>query len=157
MAGAKTVAAVPSCRSGNQPLPDANMPDHTDLLKALRQITQAIDLHSKHLLKESGLTSPQLLVLQAVSVHGREKPSEIARVVNPSQGTITSIVDRLARAGLADRERNAGDKRVIEVVVTDAGRSRLADAPEPLQADRLDAAPILEIGDLSPDEPAGAT
>ena len=159
------------------------MADHTDLLKSLRQITQAIDLYSKHLLKETGLTSPQLLVLQAVSVRGREKPSEIARAVNLSQGTITSIVDRLARAGLVDRERNAHDKRVIEVVVTEEGRTRLADAPAPLQhdflkqfgmladweksllvssvqriagmmqADGLDAAPILEIGDLSPDEP----
>ena len=159
------------------------MADHTDLLKSLRQITQAIDLYSKHLLKETGLTSPQLLVLQAVSVRGREKPSEIARAVNLSQGTITSIVDRLARAGLVDRERNVHDKRVIEVVVTDEGRTRLADAPAALQqhflkqfgaladweksllvssvqriagmmqADGLDAAPILEIGDLSPDEP----
>ena len=159
------------------------MADHTDLLKSLRQITQAIDLHSKQLLKETGLTSPQLLVLQAVSVRGRKKPSEIARAVNLSQGTITSIVDRLARAGLVDRERNAHDKRVIEVVVTEEGRTRLADAPAPLQhdflkqfgaladweksllvssvqriagmmqADGLAAAPILEIGDLSPDEP----
>jgi DNA-binding MarR family transcriptional regulator len=158
------------------------MPDHNDLLKSLRQITQAIDLYSKHLFKESGLTSPQLLVLQAVCVRGREKPSEIARAVNLSQGTITSIVDRLERAGLVDRERGADDKRVIEVVVTDAGRERLADAPEPLQqnfleafgaledweksllvssvqriasmmqADTLDAAPILEIGDLLPAE-----
>ncbi|WP_430401337.1 MarR family winged helix-turn-helix transcriptional regulator [Hyphomonas sp.] len=159
------------------------MADHNDLLKSLRQITQAIDLYSRHLLKETGLTSPQLLVLQAVSVHGRRKPSEIARSVNLSQGTITSIVDRLARAGLVDRERNAEDKRVIEVVVTDAGRARLKDAPAPLQhdflkrfgaldewektllvsslqriaammqADGLEAAPILEIGDLSPGAP----
>ena len=70
------------------------MADHNDLLKSLRQITQAIDLYSKHLLKETGLTSPQLLVLQALSVPGRRKPSEIARSVNLSQGTITSIVDR---------------------------------------------------------------
>ena len=159
------------------------MADHNDLLKSLRQITQAIDLYSKHLLKETGLTSPQLLVLQALSVPGRRKPSEIARSVNLSQGTITSIVDRLARAGLVARERNDDDKRVIEVVVTDAGRARLEDAPAPLQhdflerfgaladweksllvssvqrlagmmqADGLDSAPILEIGELSPDDP----
>lgn len=162
------------------------MADHNDLLKSLRQIIQAIDLYSRHLLKETGLTSPQVMVLQAVSVHGRRKPSDIARSVNLSQGTITSIVDRLARAGLVDRERNAADKRVIEVVVTDAGRARLKNVPAPLQhdflekfgalaeweksllvsslqriagmmqADNLDAAPILEIGDLSPNDTHGS-
>ncbi|MEH6695637.1 MAG: MarR family transcriptional regulator [Hyphomonas sp.] len=161
------------------------MTSPSDLLKSLRQITQAIDLYSKHLLKETGLTSPQLLVLHAVNAQGREKPTDIARTVNLSQGTITSIVDRLERAGLVARERSAEDKRVIEVVVTEAGRARLKNAPEPLQqnflaafnalaewektllvssvqriaammhADGLDAAPILEIGDLAPEEARG--
>ena len=74
---------------------------------------------------------------------------------------------------------------MIEVVVTEAGRARLKNAPEPLQqnflaafnalaewektllvssvqriaammhADGLDAAPILEIGDLAPEEARG--
>tara|TARA_R110000803_G_scaffold77041_1_gene141845 strand:+ start:261 stop:365 length:105 start_codon:yes stop_codon:yes gene_type:complete len=32
------------------------------------------------------------------------------------QGIATSIVDNLAWANLVDRERNSGDKRVIDIV-----------------------------------------
>jgi hypothetical protein len=34
------------------------------VLIALRQIIRAIDMHSKRLIKEAGLTSPQLLLLK---------------------------------------------------------------------------------------------
>lgn len=158
------------------------MSRHNDLLTALRQITRAIDLHSKQLAKETGLTSPQLLVLQRLEADGRAKPSDIAKSIHLSQATITSIVDRLEKAELVTRERNAQDRRVLEVVLLDAGRQKLREAPKPLQegfllafqgledweqsglvasvqrlaammnAESIDAAPILEVGDLSSDE-----
>ena len=154
------------------------MSQYHDLLIALRRITRAIDLHSKQLAKETGLTAPQLLVLQSVASVRRAKPSDVARQVHLSQATITSIVDRLVRAGLVTRERNEHDRRSLEIVITDEGLKRLVDAPELLQADfltafdgladweksllvssmqkiafmmdaeNLDAAPILEVGDL---------
>jgi DNA-binding MarR family transcriptional regulator len=76
------------------------------------------------------------------------------------------------------REKSSTDKRVIHVTLTDAGRAKLAAAPEPLQAEflrryrelegweqhmlkasllriaammdaeDLDAAPILQTGDI---------
>lgn len=157
------------------------MPEQNDLLIALRKITRAIDLHSKRLARETGLTAPQLLVLQSVSRTGRAKPSDIARQVHLSSATITSIVDRLVRAGLVSRERSAEDRRSVEVVLTDAGQSSLEAAPELLQqeflsafgrledweqsllissvqriasmmdAEAIDAAPILQVGDISPE------
>lgn len=156
--------------------------NHNEVLISLRRITRAIDLHSKRLAKETGLTSPQILVLNAVAAHGFARPSEIAKQIHLSQATITSIVDRLEKAGLATRERAANDKRSIDVVITDLGRQRLKNAPEPLQsgflqafnqldsweqsmlvaavqrlasmmdADQIEAAPILELGEL--DEPS---
>ena len=155
------------------------MSQYHDLLIALRKITRAIDMHSKKLAKETGLTAPQLLVLQSVARDKRAKPSDIARQVHLSQATITSIVDRLVRAGLVVRERSEHDRRSLEVVLTEEGRKRLVDAPELLQegflsafehladweksllvssmqkvafmmdADNLDAAPILEVGDIN--------
>ncbi|HAE25524.1 MULTISPECIES: MarR family winged helix-turn-helix transcriptional regulator [Hyphomonas] len=155
------------------------MSQYHDLLVALRKITRAIDMHSKKLAKDTGLTAPQLLVLQCVAGDKRAKPSDIARQVHLSQATITSIVDRLVRAGLVVRERNEHDRRSLEVVITDEGKRRLVDAPELLQegflsafdnladweksllvssmqkiafmmhADNLDAAPILEVGDIN--------
>ena len=154
------------------------MPEQNDLLVALRKITRAIDLHSKRLARETGLTAPQLLVLQSVARTGRAKPGEIARQVHLSGATITSIVDRLVRAGLVSRERSAEDKRSVDVVLTDAGQASVETAPELLQqeflsafdrlehweqsllissvqriatmmdAGAIDAAPILELGEI---------
>lgn len=154
------------------------MPQHKDLLTAIRQITRAIDLNSKRLAKMTGLTAPQLLVLQTLAGEGPIKPSEIARQVHLSQATITSIVDRLEAAGLVERQKNETDRRAIDIVITQTGLTRLSEAPEALQegflkrfdslelweqsllissvqrlaammnAGSLDAAPILEVGDL---------
>lgn len=159
------------------------MTSHNDLLIALRQITRAIDLNSKRLSKTSGMTAPQLLVLQTLLEEGGEsKPSIVAKKIHLSQATVTSIVDRLARAGLVTRARNEDDRRAIDIALTDAGREKLEEAPEPLQesflnsfdglepweqnllissvqrvaammnAEELDAAPILELGLLTDPE-----
>lgn len=156
------------------------MTQHNDFLIALRRITRAIDLHSKQLAKQTGLTVPQLLVLQEVGKSGRARPSDVARSVHLSQATITSITDRLVRAGLVERERSAVDRRTVDIVLTEAGAGKLDAAPALLQeefqsafdgledweraqlissfqriaammdAGAIDAAPILEVGDLSP-------
>jgi len=156
------------------------MTQQKDVLVALRRITRAIDLHSKKLAKDIGLTAPQLLVLQQVGKSGSARPSEVARLVYLSQATITSIVDRLVKARLVTRIRSEEDRRSVDIVLTDAGRKKLEAAPELLQAEFLasfdgledweksllvsslqrlaammdaesiDAAPILEVGEISP-------
>jgi DNA-binding MarR family transcriptional regulator len=111
-----------------------------DVLKALRRITRAIDLHSKQLASAFGLTGPQLVCLRVI---GRRKfitPSEIAREVSLSQATVTGIVDRLAARQLVTRERSEEDRRLVTVTITDAGKALVENAPSPLQekfAERL--------------------
>jgi len=41
------------------------------LLISIRKIIQAVDIHSRKLNKEFGLTGPQLIVLQEISAHGQ--------------------------------------------------------------------------------------
>ncbi len=120
------------------------MTRHGDLLIALRQISHAIDLHSRQLARQTGLTFPQLLVLQALAGAGRAKPSAIARDVSLSQATVTSIADRLEQAGLVERQRGDADRRVLELVLTQSGRQSLAAVPEPLQAGFVAAFGALE-------------
>lgn len=113
------------------------MKDYDEILISLRRIMRAADLHSQKLMKESGLTAPQLLVMQAIEKEGRPSTSTLARHIAVSQATMTRIVDRLERAGLVRREKSTTDKRVIHVGLTDAGRAKLEAAPEPLQAEFL--------------------
>lgn len=104
-----------------------------DVLRALRRITRAIDLHSRHLATTFGLTGPQLVCLRVIAERGPLSPSQLAREVALSQATITGIVDRLAARQLVVRERVSTDRRIVSVRITEAGQSLIEAAPSPLQ------------------------
>ncbi len=106
---------------------------YDQVLVSLRQIIRAIDLHSKRLEKESGLTGPQLLVMQQLDAHGEPTAGVIARAISLSQSTVTSIVDRLERKGLLKRERSQCDKRKVILSMTELGRAAVEKAPPLLQ------------------------
>jgi|TARA_B110000879_G_scaffold164493_1_gene212456 DNA-binding MarR family transcriptional regulator len=110
------------------------MKDYEELFIALRRITRAIDLHSKKLQRETGLTTSQLLVLEAVVKLDTSTPSNIAKEVQLSQATVTNLVDRMERNKLVLRQKSIADKRVVEVQLTEKGRGMVELAPEPLQA-----------------------
>lgn len=110
------------------------MSDHDEILVALRRITRAIDLQSKRLVKATGLTAPQLVVIDTLRKGGEMSPSAIARGVSLSQATITSILDRLTQAGLVERVKSETDKRVILARLTEKGRAAGDNSPELLQA-----------------------
>lgn len=113
------------------------MKDYDDILISLRRIMRAADLHSQRLMKDTGLTAPQLLVMQAIQKEGNPSTSTLARHIAVSQATMTRIVDRLEVAGLVKREKCRTDKRVVNVGLTRTGRKKLEQAPEPLQAEFL--------------------
>lgn len=148
-----------------------------DVLTALRRIIRATDLHSKHLEKTAGLTAPQLLLLQLLC-QGEIRAGELAQRMSLSQATVTAIMDRLEKRGLVTRQRQSSDKRRVYVTLTESGKDLLSRAPRPLQAhferrfqqladweqslmlstlqriacmmdaENLDASPVLDIGPL---------
>lgn len=154
------------------------MNEYDEILITLRRIMRAADIHSQKLVRETGLTTPQVLVMQAIEKDGNPSTSALARQIAVSQATVTRIIDRLERAGLVAREKSSRDKRVVNVTLTDAGRTKIASAPTPLQsaflreyrklevwerhmlrssllriakmmdAEDLDAAAILQTGDI---------
>ena len=143
---------------------------------------RAIDLHSKRLEKQVGLTVPQLLVMQELLVAGDLSGSHIARRINLSQATVTSVLDRLEAKGLVQRSRHSSDRRVVSICLTTEGRRQVENAPGLLQeqfverfgrlepweqkmltssveriaalmdAGKVDASPILQIGELLPED-----
>lgn len=102
------------------------------ILRSLRRLTRAIDLHSKRLARHYELTGPQLICLREVLRQEIATPTAIARAVSLSQGTVTGILDRLERTGLITRVRSTSDKRRILVELTERGRELVAAAPSPL-------------------------
>jgi DNA-binding MarR family transcriptional regulator len=95
---------------------------------------------------------------------------------------VTNLIDRLEKNGLVQRKRLGTDKRTINVVLTDLGEAKYNEAPELLQsgflreyrklepweqhmlvsavgrvasmmdAEDIDASPILAIGDIDEGE-----
>jgi len=106
------------------------------ILAALRRIIRAIDLYSRQLMDEHGLTGPQFATLQEVVRVGSPLPSELARALQVSQPTMTGILDRLEKRGFVRRVRHGDDRRSVQIHITDVGRQMLVDAP-PLLQDRF--------------------
>jgi len=96
-----------------------------EILKALRRILRRVALHSRQLLKETGLTVPQVLCLRALGEMEGQRATQVAlsRALQLTQPTVTGIIDRLERAGLVKRKRSTSDRRKIVVSLTQCGRS----------------------------------
>lgn len=153
--------------------------EHTDqVLVALRRVIRATDLHSKHLAKTSGLTAPQILLLQTIRNRGEVTIGQLAEEMSLSQATVTTILDRLEKRGLVYRERSKEDKRKVHAYLTELAAETLKTAPMPLQdqfarqfkdlhdweqtmiisslqrvaqmmdAQHIDASPVLDVGVL---------
>ena len=120
------------------------METYDQVLVSLRQIIRAIDLHSKRLERESGLTGPQLLVMQLIGTSGEITAGVIAREVSLSQATVTSILDRLEKKGLLQRIRSTDDKRKVMVSLTEEGGKALETAPTLMQESFIKAFNHLE-------------
>jgi len=58
---------------------------------------------------------------------GRATHAELARRCFLTPATLTGVVDTLEKAGLVRRERDESDRRVVWLVMTDAGRDRARD------------------------------
>jgi DNA-binding MarR family transcriptional regulator len=99
----------------------------------LRQIIRAIDLRSKRLVKQFGLTGPQLFILQETSRAVQTTASELARASSLSQATVTGILDRLEKRGLIVRQRSQSDRRRIHVSISSTGEDLLESAPPVMQ------------------------
>lgn len=104
-----------------------------EVLKILRKIIRAIDLQSKQLVKEYGLTGPQILILK--EAYGREgiTVTEIASNINLSQSTVTNIIHRLEKRGLLKRKRSNLDKRRVIVSIEEPGLDLIKHDPSLLQ------------------------
>jgi len=106
------------------------------VLTAVRQIMHAADLRSRRLARETGLTAPQLAVLQAIADLGEVTTGRISANASLSQATVTVILDRLVERGLVERYRSPDDRRIVHSRLTQTGGTALA-AAEPAVNVRL--------------------
>jgi DNA-binding MarR family transcriptional regulator len=85
--------------------------------------------------QSTGISLPQYRLLDAISNEPR-RASELAACVGVSRPTLTSLVDGLERAGMLRRAAVPSDRRGIQLVATEAGRTALRHAEAAL-AERI--------------------
>lgn len=151
-------------------------------LSAMRQVLRATENYARNLSRSTGLTASQLLLLQVLDQHGETTAGQIAGHMGITQATTTSLLHKLEARGLVRRQRGDSDRRQVWLSLTEEGRERLAAAPDGLQAifkerfenldsweqamlvaalervvalldaDALDAAPVLDVGAIDRDQ-----
>lgn len=103
------------------------------ILRSLRRITRAVDIHSRKLNSEFKITSPQLLCLYNLAKQGSLTLSKLSNEVNLCTSTVNGIVDRLESKALLFRRRGTDDKRRVYLEITEQGREVTKSAPLLLQ------------------------
>lgn len=107
---------------------------YTDILVQIRQIVRSVNLESKRIEKEYGISIPQLLCLDFLSRKENFQSSHkgIKDFLKLNASTVTGIISRLESKGLVARLPKRDDKRVGLIVITANGVKLLNETPEPL-------------------------
>lgn len=105
--------------------------DYTDILIKIRRIIRSINLESKKIQKEHGVSIPQVLCLNYLNEceDFQSTHKEIRNYLNLNSSTVTGIIDRLEKKGLVARLPKKGDKRVTYIALTSLGSKLLEKIP----------------------------
>lgn len=68
------------------------------------------------------LTDSQLTVLELLQESDAMKPSDLAPHLATSPAAVTMLLDRMEKHGLILRERDAADRRIVWVSITEVGK-----------------------------------
>ena len=109
------------------------------ILRAIRKIIRAVDMHSRHLHKDFKITTPQLICLHSLNDNGSITLSQLAKDVSLGMSTTAGIVDRLVTRELASRQQSLVDRRKVVLTITEAGKQLIESTPELLQQQFMDA------------------
>jgi len=150
----------------------------SQVVKAIRKIVRAIDLRSREVSRLTGLTIPQIVVLQGVRDLGEVTTKALSDNSDLSSATVVTILDKLEEKGLIERYRSVEDRRIVHARLTKKGAEATSNLPgllhqdferkfdglsagdraqlvasieriaEMMDAHKLDAAPILMTGKL---------
>jgi DNA-binding MarR family transcriptional regulator len=105
--------------------------NYTAILIHIRKIVRALNLESKRIQKEYGVSIPQMLCISylAGSNDYTATHKAVADFLNLNKSTVTGIIDRLEKKGLVARLPKSGDRRVSLITLTSKGFDILQHSP----------------------------
>ncbi len=109
-----------------------------DIIINIRKIVRSLNLESKSIQKEFGLSITQLMCLSHLQhcPNYQSTHKELMHLLSLNSSTITGIVNRLQKRGYVVRLPKSGDKRVTYLTLTASGIKLLESTPNILH-DRL--------------------
>ena len=105
--------------------------ESTEILIKIRKIVRSINLKTKKIQKEYGVSIPQVLCLQYLrdSINYQAGQGEIRKFLNLNASTASGIINRLENKGLVARLPKSGDKRVVTIALTSKGDQLMQKMP----------------------------
>ena len=108
-----------------------------EIMQSLRRIFKAIQQYSEDVLKEFGVTGPQLWALRVIYTEGQLSMGKLSERMYLHMSTVSGIVDRLEKKGYVERKRDVADRRVVKISLTKTGKKLVQKAPEAAQGKLL--------------------
>lgn len=71
------------------------------------------------------LTAGQLEVLELLQGNDLMKPSDLLPYLETTPAAVTTLLDRMEKAGLVERRRDENDRRIVWIHMTELGRSEV--------------------------------
>ncbi|MFC1544898.1 MarR family winged helix-turn-helix transcriptional regulator [Gemmatimonadota bacterium] len=99
------------------------------ILQSLRRIIHAVDVQSKRVASNYGVTVPQILCLVKVVEKGPLATNALSREIFLASSTVIGILDRLEEKGLVVRARDTKDRRQVFVHATIKGQELVENTP----------------------------
>jgi DNA-binding MarR family transcriptional regulator len=125
--------------------------DPTEILTQIRKIVRSIDIESKKIQKEYGVSIPQVLCLNFLckSPNYQSTQAEIRRSLSLNSSTVSGIINRLEKKGLLAKLPKSGDKRVVNITLTSAGEKLLNSVPSLLHEQLSEKLQKLNASELT--------
>jgi DNA-binding MarR family transcriptional regulator len=127
--------------------------DTKEILIKIRKIVRSINLESKKIQKEYGVSIPQVLCLHFLhdSPGYKSTQGEIRKFLNLNSSTVSGIINRLEKKGYLARLPKSGDKRAVNIALTSSGDQLMDKLPTLLheqlseKLDRLDKQKLNQV------------
>lgn len=125
--------------------------DGAEVVNNLRRLFKAIQEYSKAILRQTGLSAPQVWVLNVLDGAPGLSLNELSERLFAHPSTVSGIIDRLEERGVVRRERDPDDGRGVRLSLTPRGQRMVTGSPPPVQVglrsalERMPAAQLRQL------------
>ncbi|MGG2057175.1 MarR family transcriptional regulator [Lysinibacillus pakistanensis] len=95
------------------------------IMREMLEIQQKSKMFVNLLSEGESLSQNQLILLLQLKINSGMKATEIADFFSVTPGAITSMCDKLEKLELIHRVRESGDRRVVKIVLTNNGETKV--------------------------------